>query len=808
MVSYSDVRQNIEVLFETLGRTLYKRALPATLLLLPVILFLTYQLFFITIDTSIKHYLKEHDPALQNYSTFQEQFGSDERVIVGILTRNIFSPDTLQKISDFQQDIETNVPHISRINSLLNAPYIKNENGDLVFGTLGDLHRGPDGTQIFKDTVLSSPFYEKQFYSPDEKLAIISLPLSCPLANDNSLDVLAGFEQSSTISPESDIAICSLSNTENAAMIAALDQLKDKYQQDDFQIHITGMPLLRQFLRNNMRLDSARFIGLSLLLIIVFLYILFGRLSGVLLPLAIVFCSVSSTVGLMVLREIPFKSPTMVLPSLLMAVGVGGSVHILVLFYKLYGQGLSKQEAIAKALGHSGLPVVLTSLTTAAGLASFATAKVAPVADLGIFAAMGVLISLIYTIFLLPVLISFFPFKRVNQTLSGRFSRPVTLIFDKFAKISTTHSKVIVLFCIGLLLVSCVGISRLQVMHDPLRWLPKSSTLRTSTEILSKHFPGLVTVELLIKTEKERGLLQPDILQKIALLDQQLSKFTTEKLTVFKVSSIVDILQLIHEKLSDDSPPASTLPDTTELIGQELLLLESGSPATLEQLTDTTFQLARITVQAPWVDAMAYSPFLDYIDNESRNIFKENGSVTLTGIIPLLSRTISVAIDSMLTSYLLAFLVISGAMIIFIGDLKLGLISMFPNLLPIFFILGFMGFAGIPLDMYTMLIGSIVLGLVVDDTIHFMYNFRRYFQQTGDVYQSIQKTLHTCGQAILVTTIVLSGGAFIFMASQMVSLFNFGLLSGITIITALFADVLLAPALMTMYYNYKDQSKR
>ena len=804
MVSYSEIRENIEFQFEALGRILCKKAIPATLLLLPVVLFLTYQLFFITVDTSIKHYLKEHDPALQDYSTFQSQFGSDERVVIGILTKNIFSPETLQKLSTFQHDIQDNVPHISRIKSLLNAPYIKNENGDLVFGTLGDLlhdHENPSG---FENTVLSSPFYEKQFYSPDEKLAIFSLPLTCPVVHDKTVDVLAGFEQSIVTSPEDDIAICSLSNTENAAMITALKRLKNKYQQDDFQIYITGMPLLRQFLRNNMRLDSARFIGLSLLLIIVFLYVLFGRLSGVLLPLAIVFCSVSSTVGIMVLLQIPFKSPTMVLPSLLMAVGVGGSVHILVLFYKLYGQGLSKQEAIAKALGHSGLPVVLTSLTTAAGLASFATAKVAPVADLGIFAAMGVFISLIYTIILLPVLITFFPFKRTGQSLSRRFSHPVTLIFDTFAKFSTTHSKVIVLFCIGLLLFSCIGISRLQIMHDPLRWLPKNSSLRTSMEILSNHFPGLVTVELLIRTENEGGLLQPDTLQAIALLDQQLSKFTTEKLTVFKVSSIVDILQLIHEKLGGDSSSPGPLPASTEMIGQELLLLESGSPATLEQLTDTTFQLARITVQAPWVDAMAYSPFLDYIDKQSREIFDESNTVTLTGIIPLLSRTISVAIDSMVTSYLLAFLVISGAMILFIGDLRLGLISMFPNLLPIFFILGVMGFAGIPLDMYTMLIGSIVLGLVVDDTIHFMYNFRKYFQQTGDVYQATQKTLHTCGQAILVTTIVLSGGAFIFMASQMVSLFYFGMLSGITIITALFADVLLAPALMALHYNYKD----
>lgn len=128
---------------------------------------------------------------------------------------------------------------------------------------------------------------------------------------------------------------------------------------------------------------------------------------------------------------------------------------------------------------------------------------------------------------------------------------------------------------------------------------------------------------------------------------------------------------------------------------------------------------------------------------------------------------------------------------------------MLPNLLPIFLTLGYMGWAGIPLDMYTLLIGSIALGLVVDDTIHFMYNFRRYFLQTGDVATAVKMTLHSCGLAMLMTTIVLSCGSFIFMISEMRSLYYFGMLTGMTIILALLADFFLIPALMVLYYEKK-----
>jgi predicted RND superfamily exporter protein len=150
----------------------------------------------------------------------------------------------------------------------------------------------------------------------------------------------------------------------------------------------------------------------------------------------------------------------------------------------------------------------------------------------------------------------------------------------------------------------------------------------------------------------------------------------------------------------------------------------------------------------------------------------------------------------MISSYIIAGVVITILMILLIGNIKYGLISMIPNILPILIALGGMGYAGMNLDLSNILIGSIVIGLAVDDTVHFFHNFRRYYANTGNVKFSVQETLLTTGRAMLVTSLVLTVGFFVFVASDMKNLINFGMISGLAIMTALLADVILAPALM------------
>jgi len=179
-------------------------------------------------------------------------------------------------------------------------------------------------------------------------------------------------------------------------------------------------------------------------------------------------------------------------------------------------------------------------------------------------------------------------------------------------------------------------------------------------------------------------------------------------------------------------------------------------------------------------------------------VFRDSVDTSITGLVALLARTISAAIYSMAKSYLIALLVITLIMIFLIGDLKIGLLSMIPNLIPIIITMGFMGYMDIPLDINSLMIGSIALGVVVDDTVHFMYNFQKYYKQSGDPNTAVQKTIHGVGRALLITSLVLSTGFFIITFSSLKHLVNFGFFTGVTILIALLADFILAPAIMIM----------
>jgi len=188
---------------------------------------------------------------------------------------------------------------------------------------------------------------------------------------------------------------------------------------------------------------------------------------------------------------------------------------------------------------------------------------------------------------------------------------------------------------------------------------------------------------------------------------------------------------------------------------------------------------------------------LEYIKSQYRAVFP-NEEITATGMIPILVHTFSQAIRSSVESYIIAFILIAIAMMFIMGSMRLGLIAMIPNLTPIIIGLSLMYIYDIPLDMFTLLIGSIAIGLAVDDTIHFLHNFRRYYLQSGDATAAVENTFFTTGKAMVITTIVLSLGFFSYMFGTMHSVQNFGFLTGSVIILALLADLFLAPALMVL----------
>lgn len=805
--------QRIESLFAAQTRLAIKFRYPLLILILAMSFGMASQIRHLTIDTSNEGLLHEKDPILLTYNKFRDQFGRDDLLVMAIQSKDIFSIPFLKKLQQFHGQLEERVPHISEINSLVNGRNTKGEGDTLQVDDL--LTHFPENAQelaTLKELVLSNPNYINMLISEDGTFTTVLLQsdtYSSGTTGDSEPrdleDELAGFADEFSTSNDNSPAQAPeyLTDQENAEMVQVAKEVMEEFNSPDFKIIMAGSPVVTHTVKQLMMQDMKKFLRLAVLTIGLCMFLMFRRISGVLLPLLIVALTLSSTLGIMATMGIHFKTPTIILPSFLLAVGVGASIHVLSLVYQYLRSSENKNEAIIHAYSHSGLAIVMTSLTTAAGLASFANAEVAPIADLGMFSAVGVMLSLFFTIFLLPALLAVIPLKQ-----KARKDTDGTTIFDRFidwvVDVTTGHPWLITTIAAVSVGIALAGLPKLQFSHNLLSWLPADLPVRTATENIDHNLRGSVALEVVIDTGKENGLYNRDVLLALNTLANDLEGFEQDGLFVGKVMSVTTILKEIHQALGENKQELYKIPDNEALIPQEFLLFENSGSEDLQDVVDSSFQRARITIKVPWRDALSYVPFMQEIEHRFATAFAGLGQdgkavdVSTTGIMSLFARILHATMHSAARSYGIAIVVISLMMVLLIGNFRLGIIAMIPNIGPILIVMGIMGWFAIPLDMFTMLVASIAIGLAVDDTVHFIYNFKRYYTESGDVRDAVSHTLHTAGRAMLTTSIVLSIGFFIFMFASMNNVSAFGMLIGMAIVLALLGDFFLAPALMAL----------
>ena len=806
-----------EAAFENSGYWIHDHPKRVILMMLLIVVFLASQLPSIQFDTSTESFFEKDDPTLLEYDAFREQFGRDEIVLALIHPKDVFEITFLEKLKAFHQELEESVPHLDEVRSLVNVTSMRGEEGELIIEELmEDWPETEEEIAQLRKRVLDNKFYRNFLVSEDGLYTAVMIRSNAfaESIQEEALDAMleGGFEEeeqpsgtSASEAPEEPLQ--RLSDEQNTEFVGAIKQVAANHRTLDFPIDLGGSPVMVSDLKQKMFEEMPKFVISSILMIALLLSLLFRRISGVILPLLTVVLSLFSTIGLFSMTGTKLTIISQILPSFLLAVGVGYSVHLLVIFYRhLRDQG-NKREAIGYALGHSGLAILITSLTTAGGLLSFSPVKVAPVSDLGIFGAAGVLICVSFTLILLPALLALIPFSFDSKKKIPNQKNPPDRILKSCGDFAVSRPWFVIAVSLGIALISSIGAAQLRFSHDPIKWLPDGHSLRSANQAINDHMKGSANLELVVRREGENAVKDPEFMNRLEEFNQFAETQTYKDILIGKSSSIVDTVKEINQVLNEDQEEYYRVPQDRELIAQELLLFENGGTDDLENLVDTPFSQSRITLKSTWVDANQFVGLLEQLEPKVNQLFGGEISFTLTGLIPMMVKTITFVMEGMMISYLIAGFVITLLMIVLLASLKLGLWSMIPNFLPILVGLGVMGMLGLPLDAMSILVGSIAIGLAVDDTVHFMHNFRRYHLIHGDVRLAVEKTLTSTGRALLLTTIVLSSGFFIFTISTMNNLISFGLITGLTIIVALLGDILLAPAMMTLIYR-NHESKR
>ena len=773
---------------------------------------LSYNIPKLTIATSLESSFKGHNQAIQDYQEFRDLFGRDDKIVILINSEDIFSKHFLARLKEFHNDLENTLPMISEVDSLINAKYIEGHEGTLqVNNFMDELPQTVEQAEYLRQRALEYPLYRDTYLSQngDAIIMVIKTQAVSALTEDGKRirNHGRGFLKGEELDAEKPLK--SISQVENIAVLGIIETVIKQYNTENFSIVFSGTPAYQYHVEPKIRKSLIYLSIMVLTLTFFFMAVLFGRVSGIFLPQFVVIMSLGATMGLMALAGVPFTLTSSMLPSIILSVGLTAPIHFMVVFFK-FQKRVGRLRAIIRTLNHSGLPIIMTSLTTIIGLLSFSFTEIAPVAHLGVFSAIGIGLCLLLTLVFLPCMLA------LLKVLPGREREKLyeTSIYNRMliwmGRTGIRHAHDIYILSFIMFIIILPGFFKFNFSHNMLHYFDEEERFFKETRLIEDETSGFRALEVVIDTGKENGILEYSFLNNL----EQLKDYAFEQNNISgrpftgKIISILDVIKETNQAWHNDDPAYYTVPEDNYLIERQLTEFRQTGREYLEKFTDPDFSLVRFTAMMYWKDAAMDADFVKQLKEYAIGLFDKNSRVVVTGAVSIGSRVIDSMMSNLATGYFTAFFIITLFMIIAVGDLKLGLVAMIPNLYPIYAGLGLMGLMGIPLNTYNLIGGSIVIGVAVDDTIHFFHNFRNYYEETGDVETAVVETLRSAGRALITTTLILVSCFWLRLFSSLKVISDFGLIVGFSLLVAFLADVILAPALLKYIYGDKNKKKK
>lgn len=576
----------------------------------------------------------------------------------------------------------------------------------------------------------------------------------------------------------------------------------------DWSPLIVGAPVLDSDVEQIVSAESALFGGLVFLVVAFgFLYI-YRSFVGLLVPIGLAVIGIVVAFGFKAMMDMPTSLLTPIIPSFLISVGIGGAIFILTDLYTAVSGGHSVREAVLRAMRHAGPPAFMAALTTAATLLAFSTSHVAPVRHVGLTMGFGLFVVAVLTIIAVPLLFSFLTRIRPSDKRARLIDKRVAGLDRLCTFVCAHHRKLLAAFLVGAA-ICIAGIMRLETDYYYLGTFKEHTDIRQDYNAANEVLPVSNSIEVMIRSEELDLFLRPEALGALAELQEIADDFDGAPI---KTYSLVDVLKEIREALYGD-PDAYVLPETREEVAQSLLLFESSGHDELTTLTSPDYDVARLTILVPTLPYSVYEPLVDDLENQTAQIFADAGlgdelaageiTVDVTGVVPLWMTISDYLTETQIRAFLLSIAVVTLMMVFMFRSLSLGIIMSALNASVVAAVLGIMGWLGIMLDPFTILVGAIAIGILDDDTIHFVSHVRMRMAGGDDARTAIRSAYGSAGQAMLYTTLVLVVAFGLYGLSNVASLAIFGFVVALTVVLGLIAEYLFTPAVVLMLSRTK-----
>ena len=702
------------------------------------------------------------DPYLETFNNFKKEFGMDDLIILAIHSETgLFEKgkiETLQKITEEM----LLVPTMIRVESLANFNWVHAED----------------------DNIIVEDFFPEELNDEivnHRKNLIPSLdgPKRFLISDDLKTTVMYGRPKPTFVG-----------KPEYSELISGVRKLAAKYKNShDFKYYVSGSISMSEGLKEMTVQDLSTIIPIVLIAIVVLLGLIFQSFLGVMIPLGLIFITVPCALGAAGWIGAKINMTTSMLPCILMAICIADSIHILISFSKFRPESKDVKETLRKTLFKNIQPTLLTSISTSIGFYSLTLTDLVPIRELGILAGSGTFIAWILSIFLLSPLLLYLPFgnKQVDESSSGMVNT------KKCLDLVHKYKFYICVFFLFFSLLSIYFTSKNKINSTTIDYFLDQSETKIAYEFTRKHIGGTYGIEMVIDSGERDGIYDPAFLKKVDKFQTWINQLPH----VTKSSSLLDIIKDVNRSLNSNKQEFYSIPDSREAVAQELLLYSLGLPADMSMTHWNTLDNKRMRVSVMWLHKGTEQTLKGVKEFEDK-IKSTDLDIKITGVNSLVTGLNDYIVKTFFVSMITALTLVTLLMTVFFGSIKLGLLSMVPNIIPPILGSGLMYILGIDIDVSTILITSVCLGIAVDDTIYFLSDYNRLKSENKSNKQAIQEIYNKTGKSLVFTTLILVTGFCCFTLGNFQPNINFGIITSFVLTMALVTDLILLPALLLL----------
>lgn len=734
--------------------------------------FLGLQWEHMRFSSSQANLLPDDHPINQEYQSFLKQFGEEGNAVVfAVKDSALYSPQNFNRWNRLSKQLQA-FPEVDFVLSTDNLLELKRDSEKQEF-VLEPFIKDSLNTRSKIDSLTgylfnNLPFYDKLIYNKESSTIRTIVNLDKDIVNT---------------SVRKDFILKDLTNLIN-----------DFEEETGLNVHVSGMPYIRTLNSQNIIDEIGKFIFAALAVTSLIFFFFFRSVRATTISMCVVIIGVMWAFGILGLLQYEITVLTALIPPLIIVIGVPNCIFLINKYQqevKKHGnQALSLQRVISKI----GNATLMTNMTTASGFATFIITDSKLLKEFGVVASINIIGIFILSLLIIPIVYSFMSLPKTKH-LKHLNKRWIDAFVNWMERIVRDHRIAVYIVSIALLVVSIIGIYQIEISGSPIEDMPKKAEFFQDIRFFESEFDGIMPVEIVVDTERPKGVLKPATLKRI----DRLGGVIEEIPELSKSISIVNLVKYSKQAFYNGIPKYYQLPTTQENnFIMDVARKSSGNSDLLKNFVDSTGQTARITTFMKDVKTDRMEEIEDRLLENIEKIFpSERYNVYMTGSALLFLKGTKYLVKNLVLSLAFAIFLIALFMAYLFRSFRMIVISLIPNLLPLVITAGVMGFVGVPIKPSTILVFSIAFGISVDDTIHFLAKYRQELTANKwRIQKSVYAALRETGVSMFYTSIVLFFGFSVFVISNFGGTVALGALVSATLLFAMLANLILLPSLL------------